>query len=299
VPVLTRYETTAGAREDVLDVISQLSPEETPFLSRLGVGNAIAAVHSWLTDTLISATACGSQVGEGATAVSISLSGRTRLTNYTQISAYTIDISGTQEATTMYGTENEYSYQLDRGMKTWKIWVDRTLWTSTSASGSGSGTVRAMTGAIDAIQTNRTTGSAASCALTENVFNSLLQSVAETGGGIANTAYARGFNKRRISSFATNNTRYSEVGEEGRVRNFVSVYESDFGTIEVVFERYITPNEVAVLNMDSWRLSYLRRPFVKPLSDIGDSRRAMIVGEYTLEYLAESHNGLLSAFASA
>ena len=297
--ILTRYETTAGAREDILDLISQLSPEETPLLSRIGISRANAAIHSWLTDTIPTATATIGAVGEGASAASQALSGRTRLSNYTQITTYTIDISGTQDATSMYGVESEYAYQLERGMKSWKIMVDRMLWTSTSASGSGTGTARQITGILDAVQTNRVTGSATVCALTESQFNTLLQNIAVTGGGIANTAFVNGFMKRRISSFATSNTRYTEVGGEGRVRNFVSIYESDFGTIEVVFERYIPPSEGAVLKMEDWRLAYLRRPFTKPLSDIGDSKRAMIIGEYTLEYLAESHSGLLSAFASS
>lgn len=297
-PVLTRYDTTAGAKEDILDIISQLTPEETALLSRLGVSSARSAIHSWITDTVDSATATGGATVEGATAVSRTLADKSRLTNYSQITTETIDISGSQEATSMYGLESEYAYRLEQGMKRWKIMVDRVLWTSTSASGTSS-VARSLTGVIDSIRTNRVTGSAASCALTETLFNNLLQNVAENGGGTPDTAFARGFNKRRISQFATSNTRYTEVGAEGRVRNTVSIYESDFGTIEIVFERYITPNEVAVMTMKDWYISYLRKPFVKPLSDIGDSKRAMIIGEYTLEYRAESHSGLLSAFASA
>ena len=297
--ILTRYETTAGAREDILDLVSQLSPEETPVLSRIGVSRANAAVHSWLTDTLATATASRGAVVEGGSAASETLTGRSRLSNYTQITVYTIDISGTQDATSMYGVESEYAYQLEKGMKVWKNMVDIMLWTSTSASGSGTSTARQMTGIIDATLTNRVTGSAAVCALTEDQFNTLLQAIAVTGGGIANTAFVNGYMKRRISSFATSNTRYSEVGGEGRIRNFVSIYESDFGTIEVVFERYIPPTTGAVLKMEDWKLAYLRRPFTKPLADIGDSKRAMIIGEYTLEYLAESHSGILSAFASS
>ena len=297
--VLTRYDTTAGAKEDVLDIISELTPEETQLLSRLGVSTAQSAFHNWITNTVESATATGGATPEGSTATSRQLADRTRILNYTQITTETIEVSGTQESSSMYGVESEYAKRLEDGMKRWKIMVDRILWTSTSASGSGETAARSLTGVIDAIRTNRVTGSAKSCALTETAFNDLLQTVAETGGGICDTAFARGFNKRRISQFATSNTRYSEVGSEGRVRNVVSIYESDFGTIEIVFERYITPNEVAVMKMSDWKIAYLRKPFVKPLSDIGDSKRAMIIGEYTLEYLAQQHSGLLSAFASA
>lgn len=295
--ILTRYDTTAGAKEDVLDLISQLTPEDTALFSRLGTSVARAAIHTWLTDTIASSTATGGSTVEGATAVSRGLSDRTRLSNYTQITTETIDISGTQDATAMYGVDSEYAYRLEQGMKRWKIMVDQVLITSTSASGNST-TARTLTGLIDALQTNRQTGSATSCALTEALFNNLLQTVYEAGGN-PNMAFPAGFQKRKISGFATSNTRYSEVGAEGRIRNFVSVYESDFGTIEVVLERYMTKTVVPIIDTDKHKVAYLRRPFVKPLSDIGDSRRAMIIGEYTHEYLGESHGGLLSAFASA
>lgn len=297
-PVLTRYDSTASQKEDILDLISQLTPEETVLLSRLGVSRANSAIHIWITDTIQSATATGGATVEGATAVTRTLADKSRATNYTQITTEQIEVSGTLEATSQYGLETEYAYRLEQGMKRWKIMVDRIMWTSTSASGTST-VARTITGVIDAIQTNRVTGSGASCALTESTFNQLLQNVAENGGGTPDTAFARGFNKRRISQFATSNTRYTEVGAEGRVRNTVSIYESDFGTLEILFERYITPNEVAILTMKDWYISYLRRPFVKPLSDTGDSKRAMIIGEYSLEYRAEPHSGLLSAFASA
>jgi len=42
---LQTYATTAGAREDVLDLITQVDPEETPLLSRLGVTKAAGRYH--------------------------------------------------------------------------------------------------------------------------------------------------------------------------------------------------------------------------------------------------------------
>lgn len=295
--VLTRYGTTAGAREDVLDLISQLTPEDTSVYSRLGISEARSAIHSWLTDTIASGTATGGATVEGATAVSRVLSDRNRLTNYTQITTETIDISGTQEATGMYGVESEYGYRLEQGMKRWKIMVDIMLINSTSASGDSS-TARQTRGILDAISTNTATGSGGASALTESAFNSLLQTIFENGGN-PNIAFPAGFNKRRISSFSTPNVRFQEPGSEGKVQAFVSVYESDFGDIEIVKERYMLKDSVPVLELKDWRVAYLRRPFVKPLSDIGDSKRAMIIGEYCLEYLAEVHSGKLSGFATS
>lgn len=298
-PITTRYDTTAGAREDVLDAIMQLSPEETPLLSRLPVSQARSAFHSWLTDTLNSGTATGGATPEGATAQARETNDRSRPLNYTQITTYTIDISGTQEATSMYGMDSEYTYQLEKGMKIFKLMQDQILWNSTSASGSGTGSARSLTGIIDVTRTNRVTGSGQSCGLTETLFNNLIQSIAETGGGVPNIVFAKGWNKRRISQFATANTRTLQVGDSGKISNRVDVYDSDFGTLEIIFERYIPGSVVAVMDMKSWAVAYLRRPFILPLATIGDSKRAEIIGEYTLEYKAEPHNGLCSAFTTS
>lgn len=298
-PITTRYDTTAGAREDILDAIMQLSPEETPLLSRLPVSQARSAFHSWLTDTLDSGTATGGATTEGATAQSRETGSRTRLTNYTQITSYVIDISGTQEASSMYGVESEYSYQLEKGMKIFKLMQDQILWNSTSASGSGTATARQLSGIINVTTTNRVTGSGNSCALSETLFNNLLQNIAETGGGVPNIVFAKGFNKRRISQFATANMRTLEVGQSGKVSNRVDVYDSDFGTLEIIFERYVPAAVVAVMDMKAHAIAYLRRPFILPLSVIGDSKRASIIGEYTYEYKAEPHNGLCSAFTTS
>lgn len=296
-PVLTRYDVTAGQREDILDMIMQLSPEETPFLSRLQVGSARQAIHSWLTDTIASGTATGGAAVEGAEATSRTLSDRTRITGYTQITNEVIQVSGTNESTGFYGLDSLYAYELEKGMKRWKIMVDTILWTSTSASGTAS-VARQLTGAIDSIQSNRVTGSAGSCAMTETLFNDGLQNIFNNGG-IPSHAFCAGFNKRRISSFATSNARYSELNQQRMISNRVAVYESDFGTVEVVLERYIPAPQVAQMDLESWRLAYLRKPFVKPLAETGDYKWAMIIGEYTLESLAQSHNNLMSAFATS
>jgi len=296
------YNATAGAAEDVLDVITQISPDETPFLTRLAVGRCFAKYHEWLTDSLDSGTATGGAVAEGDIPSNKALTARVRKGNYTQISAYTFGISGTQQAITNYGVDSEYAYQLERAMKIVKIWMEQICLNSTTSTG-GMGTVcatgaRALRGAIDSIQTNRLTGSGNACALTETKFNDILEDIFDAGGK-PDVAYTGGYNKRRISSFATSNTRFIDPGKEGRLRNFVTIYESDFGTIEIVLDRYMGAGQVAVLQQDKWKLAYLRKPKVEPLAKDGDRTRAMIVTEYTLEDLNEKSAGLLSAFATS
>jgi len=296
------YNATAGAREDVLDLITQIDPEETPFLSRLGVGSTMNRYHEWLQDTLESATSTGGAVVEGADAVQRALAARSRLANWTQITSYTFGISGTQEATSQYGLDSEYSYQLEKAMKIIKIMQEQILLNSTSSTGGMGSTCatggRALTGLIDCIRTNVQTGSAESCALTETLLNNLLQTIFENGNGRPDIAFANGYQKRRISAFSSNNTRFINMQGEGTLRNTITAYESDFGTISVVLDRWMPKAVVPILEMSKFKIAYLRKPFVQPLAIVGDSKNSQILTEYTLEYLNEGTSGKLSAFAT-
>lgn len=295
--IFESYAATAGAAEDILDIIQQIEPEETPLLSRIGTSRADNKVHIWLQDSIGSATATGGASEEGASATTKTITDRSRVTNYTQITTYTFGISGSQEAITHIGLDSEYAYQLEKAMKAVKIWMEQILINSTSATGA-SGTARTMTGLIDAIQTSVLTGSAGVCALTETMFNDLLEDIFDQGGK-PDLCIVNGYNKRRISAFSTDNTRYLEVNAQGRLLNYVSVYESDFGRIEILLDRYCPKGDVPVIQQDKWKVAYLRKPFVNPLAIDGDRKRAQVITEYTLEFLNEKSSGRYSAVKSA
>jgi len=302
---LQTYATTAGAREDILDLIIQVDPEETPLFSRLGVSKSSGRYHEWLNDTLESGTATGGGALEGAAAAGRRLSARSRSGNVAQITTYTFGISGTQEAIAQYGLDSEYSYQLEKAMKILKIMQEQILLNSTYAfdvpeSYQCATAARTLRGVFAAITTNCQTGSAGSCALTESAFNSLLQTIFENGSGKQpDVAFMNGFNKRRVSSFSSNNVRYINMQNEKTLRNTVVAYESDFGTISCVLDRWLPKGDFPVLAMDDWKIAYLRKPFVQQLGVAGDAKEAQIIVEYTLEHLNEANSGKATGFATA
>lgn len=297
------YNATAGAKEDVLDLVTQIDPEETPFLTRLGVGICPNRYHEWLQDTLESGTASGGSTVEGASAEKRALDARARKFNWTQITSYVFGISGTQLATSQYGLEDEYAYQLEKAMKILKIQQEQILLNSTSGTGGMGSTcatgARTMTGLISCLATNVQTGSGGSCALTESLFNTLLQTIFEGGNGRPDVAFVNGFNKRRISSFATSNTRQIDMTNQNRLRNTITQYMSDFGDIDVVLDRWVSKADAPVLQMDRFKVAYNRKPFVQQLGITGDSKDAQIITEYTLEFLNEASSGKLSALATS
>jgi len=304
--ILESYTSTAGAKEDILDLITQVSPEETPFLSRLGTSRAYNTYHEWLTDELTD-NASGDARIEGDSAVSYLVSDKSRYANYTQIDDRVFTITGTEEAISHYGLDSQYAYQLEKAMKELKIKMEKVVMGG-SATGAGASTATGRY-AKGALAHSRDYGSEGSgtggvSALTESNYNDLLQSIF-TAGGNPNTTFVPGYLKRRISAFASNNARYIDMGSNKRLSGVVSIYESDFGVQEIVLDRWVAglkntdTGSGLVCDISKLKLAYLRKPFTNPLANVGDRKSVQILTEYTLEALAPTQLGHLSAFATA
>ena len=305
------YDSTAGAKEDVLDLITQISPEDTPFLARLGTSRAYYTLHSWLTDSLTN-NASGNAVLEGESAASYLLVDKAKYSNYTQISDRGFMITGTEEAVSHYGLDSQYAYQLEKAMKELKIKMERVLLGASAGSDAATTAgARGLGGAFYHALTYGTgeSGAAGISGLTESIYNNALQALYALGGN-PKTTFVPGFLKRRISAFASNNSRYIDMGANKRLTGVVSIYESDFGVQEIVLDRWVggvagsgafglDSGSGLIVDMDKLKIAYLRKPFTNPLAVDGDRKSTQIVTEYTLEALAPTQLGFLSAFSTA
>lgn len=296
--VLYSDQTTAGYRQDLLDEIQMVSPSATPIFQRLADVKGSSTVHEWVEDTLATATAAA--VPEGATAAASSTVSKARKINYMQIIRKTGAVSGTTSGMDPVGGVQELAYDMDKTMKSWKIEAEQQLiWGTTASGDSTAGTAREMRGLQDCIQTNRVTGSGGTVALSESVFNDQLQSIWNNGTDDGQfIVFCGGFNKRRISQFATSNTRQLDMTDKKLV-NSVSVYESDFGTVTVSLHRYTGEKNLVLIDSSKFRKAWLRYPKKENLQRRGDLTEYDIVGELTLEHLNERRGSFFTAFASA
>ena len=73
----------------------------------------------------------------------------------------------------------------------------------------------------------------------------------------------------------------------------VSVYESDFGSLKIVPNRFMRSRDVLVLQSDMWAIAYLngRKMVSTDLAKTGDSERAQILSEYALVSRNEKASG--------
>ncbi|MCZ7926188.1 SU10 major capsid protein [Agrobacterium pusense] len=140
-------------REDLADVISDISPEDTPFTTLIGSTKATATRHQYMSDSLAPANKDNAAV-DGADAVSATLNGPERFANYTQIFTKTVKVSGTLQAVNTAGTKNELARQLTKGGKEMKR-DKESAFLSGNVSNPGSGSVASkLGGALSWLNTN-------------------------------------------------------------------------------------------------------------------------------------------------
>ena len=107
---------TGGNREDLSDVLWDITPTETPGITALGKGRATATAHDWLTDSL--EDVADNKHIEGDDASPVAPASRVRLSNYSQILKKHAVVTGTQEKVLKGGgIKSEMAYQVGRRMK--------------------------------------------------------------------------------------------------------------------------------------------------------------------------------------
>lgn len=279
-----------GNKEDLSDIVTNISPTETPFLSRFGKVKATGRYHEWTTDALASA-ATNAQI-EGVDYSFSKLSARTRTGAYTQIFITDVEVSDTQRMVDKAGFDDEFSYQMAKAMKEHARDIELALVTGTGNSGA-SGTARELKGVLSWITTNNITGTGTGNeALTETMFNDCLEDIWDQGGS-PDYAYANGGQKRAISAFTGSATKNINATEKEVVVG-VDVYDSDFGRIKIVPHRLMTSSVVAILTNDLWKVATLRGTKKVDVAKIGSSTRAVIETELTLESRQQAGSGKIT-----
>ena len=303
-----------GNREDLADIIYNISPVETPFQMYSGRGRASSRIHEWQTDEL--ATAVFNAAIEGDDSVGDAIAKTIRLGNFSNISDKIIVISGTQEVVDKAGRKSELAYQLAKKGKELKRDIEVTLTGNTAAlvgdattarnlgsleawygtAGGPADTTLRGAGGADGILANGIPTTAATNgaqrALTESLTKNVIQAV-WTNGGDANVLMCGPFNKTVISAFTGNSTRFDK-GEDKMLVTAIDIYVSDFGSHRVVPNRFSRERTLHVLTSRLWSVDYLRNFRQIPLSKTGDNERRLLLAEYTLRASNASGSGVVA-----
>lgn len=298
-----------GNREDLSDVVYRIDPTETPFLSGIARETATAVLHEWQTQALAAASGANAQL-EGDDVTADAAVPTVRLGNVCQISRKSAQVSGTQQAVVSAGRNNELDYQVMLKGKELKRDMETVLVGTNQAKSAGNtATPRTTASILSWIKSNTNKGTAGGAAdpsaadgtgtrtdgtqiaFTEARLKDVL-SKCWTAGGNPGTIMVGAFNKQVFSTFTGRATPMEDTKSKKIVAS-VDAYESDFGRLKVVANRFQRARDVLVLEMDKWAMAPLkgRNMLSIPLARTGDSERRAVVAEYALVARNEKASG--------
>jgi len=312
---------TGGAdstREDLSDIIYNIAPTETPFMTSIPRVGASQVYHEWQTDTLDDIGTNRAIEGDDPTAKTYSAS--TRVGNYCQISQKTVIVSGTAIKSNHAGFASALSYQVAKRGKELKRDMERALVSNQASSAGGSGTARSLASVESWLSTNKTSEGTGTAQTTPGFSSGTV--AAPTDSTVAGTfekvpldaiiqeIYVEGgeptvimvdpFNRTKISGFSGISTLQTDANMNSDVSliGAVDFYKSNFGILKVVPNRFMrsakwsdSVSTALILDLDYWAVAYLRPFELNPLAKTGDSEKRQMLAEFTLESRNEAASG--------
>jgi len=302
-----------GIREDLENVIYDVSPEETPFYTTCKKVTASNTYHEWQTDALRASGANAHIEGDATTAEARVAT--TRLGNYTQIFKNAVVIPDTDKGLDKAGRASEMAYQVLKIAKEQKLDIEKALFDNNARVAGDATTARELAGTetwfTSTIQ-NRGTGGAHAAGTgadartdgTQTVFNqtkfdAIMQNCWEKGGK-PDSVYLSAYLMNLALAFDGNNNQRSNVqASDKKVIKSLDVYITPWGTVEFIPSRENRGRTVHVMQDDMWAVAVLRGTKNVELAKTGDNSTRQVVTELTLVAKNEKSSGLGVDFSTS
>ena len=299
----TSYD-AKGIREDLMNIIYDISPEQTPLISNIGQESVNNTLFEWQTDSLAAADATNAQIDGDDVASFTAVTATVRVNNRTQISRKDFLIADNLQFQDLAGRNSEIAYQTVKAGKELRRDMEAVLsanviptagstsaarktgglsaWLSTnSVSNTGGATAGAnpvlTAGIPTTIQTEGTQR-----AFTETLLKDVVQNC-WTEGGEPTMVLLGAHNKQTMSGFAgIAAQRYMAPPGPTTIVGAADVYVSDFGELSIVPDRFTPARNVFVLDTEYLGVGMLRPMQTVELAKTGDAEKRMILAEYGL-----------------
>ncbi len=299
-----------GIREDLSDIITNVSPEETPFHTKCRKTTASNTLTEWQTDALRS-SAANAHI-EGDETAANAMTATSRLNNRTQIFKNAVTVPDTDEGLDKAGRQREMAYQVLKIAKEQKLDIEKALFDNNAKVAGNATTARELAGAPSWMTTNvnfvsassganptgdgtdARTDSGAPTAFTQAKFDAVMQSIWSNGGN-PDSVYLSAFQMNVALGFTGNNNQRSNVqGGDERVIKSLAVYVTPWGTVEFIPSRENRSRDVFIMQDDMWEVAVLRPTKNVELAKTGDSSKRQVVTELTLCAKNEAANGIIA-----
>jgi hypothetical protein len=306
-----------GNREQLLDAIYRISPEETPFMSAIGRKKATATKIEWQTDALAAAAANAQLEGDE---YSFSTPTATaRVGNFCQISRKEVIISGTEEVIDKAGRKSEIGYQMEKRTAELKRDMEFAFVGSNQASVAGNTTTARRSGSLSSWLTSNVSRGASGAnggyssgtgltvaatdgtqrAFAEAQLKTVMQS-AFTNGGKPTLAIMSPGQKVNFSAFAgiatnrVDNAPAKSSESQMAIFGAADVYKSDFGNLTAVPDIFSRTRDVYLVDPRYASVAYLR-PFTRDVpAKTGDAEKRVVLVEYSLVCDNEAAHGVVA-----
>jgi hypothetical protein len=299
-----------GIREDLSNIITNIAPEETPYMSNVGRESISNSLFEWQTDTLASAAANKQLEGDDVTSFD-SVTATVRLQNYAQISRKTIVLSATEEVVNKAGRKSELAYQIAKRSSELKRDQEFTMLNGAVAAAGNTTTARGTASLQAFIKTNvdmQTNGANPSYTtvptgarsdgnvrtFTETILKNVIQQV-WTSGGTPKILMTGPVNKQRVSGFTgIASSRFNIEGGDrpATIIGAADVYVSDFGNVQVVPNRFQRERDAFVIDPEYAGVVTLRPYQQIELAKTGDADKRMLIVEFGHKVYAENAHGI-------
>lgn len=285
-----------GKAEDVSDIITDITPTDTPMFSLMKSEKVSARNFEWQEDAL--SAAADNKAIEGADASMATLSATTLRTNNTQILTKAFQVSATADAIKTYGRAKETAYQLSKALKEIKRDLEFAFIGQANAAvtGNDSSTAREMASLINQISTTVDAGANATDALTEAKLLELGEDCYGNGSD-PSVFMIKPADAQIVSGFAAASGRNREFAQSRQLVNVIDLYVSPYGEYKVVLNRHLLTTHALLVDPAMFRTTVLR-PFTRTLlAKNGDSDKHFIVGEYSCKHMNFGDSGMITGLS--
>lgn len=299
---MATYQTfqQVGIKENISDIITNLTPTKTPFQSNIGTEKVHNVLFQWQEDSL-RAVNTNAQV-EGADPTFITANPTVMRNNVTQIMTEAVVVSDTADTVTTYGRAKEMAYQMQKSASQVKRDLENALvGTAQTLVAGNSTTARQFAGMQVQIASGNITYTTGTIAVPKPITEALLLTNLQAcfnSGAEPTRIMVTPSNSVVVASFAQAAGRYrtipgEKVGDSSGIVNVVNFYVSPFGEQKVEINRFLKAYNTLVYDPKQWAKAVLRPWTREALAKTGDASKQMIVSEQSLKHKNYAASGLI------
>tara|TARA_Y100001937_G_scaffold126870_1_gene197311 strand:- start:466 stop:1479 length:1014 start_codon:yes stop_codon:yes gene_type:complete len=300
---------------DLRDVITMISPDDTPYQANIGSEDCQNTIFEWLEDSL-AATSTTADL-EADTTTRAAISHATRQSNICQINSRNASVSGTAQAISMHGKpEGDMAYQITKRTKELKRSVEAVLLSNQARNNGASGTARTTASLLSWLHTNTSFSTSGTTngadpvtpggtgsngvrtdastdglrALSSDLINDVMTSAFQNGG-LPDMLMVGPVNKVKIASITGRSSARDVIEPNVAGLGSITVFATPFGDLNVHCNLFQRERDALLIEKQYHKVRFLRNYESTELGIVGDENTRSVRAEYGLEVTAEASSG--------